>query len=83
MDHLALVTYDTDVYVDFGLMKMTSQNKESALRKIKAITDGSSTNLCGGLMKGLVQIIDRPVETKNEVASVLLFTDGLANEGKV
>ena len=45
------------------------------------IRDGSSTNLCGGLMKGLVQVIDRLPETKNDVASVLLFTDGLANQG--
>jgi len=32
-------------------------------------------------MKGLVQVLERTPETKNDVASVLLFTDGLANQG--
>ena len=37
------------------------------------------TNLSGGLMKGLCQMLNR--KEKNDVASVLLFTDGLANQG--
>ena len=32
-------------------------------------------------MKGLAQIVNRGSGAKNEVASVLLFTDGLANYG--
>lgn len=79
-DRLSVVTYDTHVYVDFGLKYMTKANKEDSLNKIEKITDGSSTNLCGGLMKGLCQMLDR--KEKNEVASVLLFTDGLANHSK-
>lgn len=60
---------------------MNKENKEAALQSIKALQTGSSTNLCGGLMKGLVQIVNRGAGEKNEVASVLLFTDGLANHG--
>lgn len=51
-DRLGLVTYDTGVYLDFGLMKMTSKNKEKATHIVKQISDGSSTNLSGGLLKG-------------------------------
>ncbi|XP_065663789.1 uncharacterized protein LOC136085889 isoform X2 [Hydra vulgaris] len=80
-DRLCLVTYDTKVYLDFKLTEMTKDNKNWILTIIKNISDGSSTNLCGGLMKGLCQIICRDPNKKNEVASVLLFTDGLANEG--
>ena len=55
-DRLSLITYDSDVYVDFHLMKMTKENKMYALRKIHKIKDGSSTNLCGGLLRGLCEI---------------------------
>jgi len=80
-DRLSLVTYDTNVYLDFGLKKMNKDNKEDALRIIKNISDGSCTNLCGGLLKGLEEVMNRKSDDKNEVASVLLFTDGLANSG--
>merc|ERR1712013_818779 len=80
-DRLALITYDTQVYADFGLMKMTKGNKQKASQKIQNISDGTCTNLCGGLLRGLCEIMNRPSGGKNDVASVLLFTDGLANEG--
>ncbi len=80
-DRLSVITYDTHVYVDFGLITMNKENKAKCSQKVQSIRDGSSTNLSGGLLKGLCQIIDRDAN-KNEVASVLLFTDGLANAGK-
>ncbi|XP_065663790.1 uncharacterized protein LOC136085890 [Hydra vulgaris] len=80
-DRLCLVTFDTNVYLDFKLTPMTKDNKISTFKIIKGILHGSCTNLCGGLMKGLCQVINRADEEKNEVASVLLFTDGLANVG--
>ena len=46
---------------------------EDALNKIEAT---SSTNLCGGLLEGVNQMRER-VGTQNQVASVMLFTDGL------
>ena len=79
-DRLSIVTYDDHVYVDFQLSKMSKGNREEALGRIKRIRDGSCTNLCGGLLKGLCQVMDRGAD-KNDVASVLLFTDGLANQG--
>ena len=79
-DRLSVITYDTRVTVHFDLLPMTKDNKIYAESKIGTIESGSSTNLCGGLLQGLCTILDRG-ETKNDVASVLLFTDGLANHG--
>lgn len=59
---------------------MDKNNKKSAETKIEEIQSGSATNLSGGLLQGLRIILDRE-GTKNDVASVLLFTDGLANQG--
>jgi Mg-chelatase subunit ChlD len=80
-DRLSVVTYDTGVTVDFHLLSMNKDNKKFAESKIESIQSGSSTNLCGGLLQGLCTILDRGGETKTDVASVLLFTDGLANHG--
>ena len=51
-DRLCVVTYDSNVKLDFPLTKMTPDNKERIKVIVKAIHDGSSTNLCGGLLKG-------------------------------
>jgi len=51
-DRLSLVTYDTGVKLEFGLTSMTKANKDRTKMLIKKITDGSCTNLCGGLMEG-------------------------------
>lgn len=51
-DRFSLVTYDTNVTVDFELMKMTEKNQKSAKNFVERIKDGSSTNLSGGLLKG-------------------------------
>lgn len=81
-DRLCVITYDSNVFVNFELLHMTSENKDFAEQQIKGIVEGSSTNLCEGLLQGLCEILDRKQEEINDVASVLLFTDGLANEGK-
>ncbi len=78
-DRISIVTFDTDVKVDLGLIELTNNNKNMIRTVIKSIQAGSSTNLSGGLFKGLETLSERSL--KNEVASVLLFTDGLANYG--
>jgi hypothetical protein len=49
---MSLVTYDSYVQLVFGLMKMDKANKERSKAFVESIVDGSSTNLCGGLIKG-------------------------------
>lgn len=78
-DRVALVSFDTHVEVDFTLAKMSSDGKEHAQKKISKLTSGSSTNLSGGLLEGISQLVNR--KDSNDVSSILLFTDGLANCG--
>lgn len=80
-DRLSLILYDDLVNVEFPLTPMTKENKDLTKSKVKKIRHRGSTNLCGGLLKGMEQVILRSSEQKAMVASVLLFTDGLANRG--
>ena len=80
-DRMCLITYNADVVVEFELCAMKSENKALAKRKIQDIRVGPSTNLCAGLLEGLCKILER--RDKRRVAFVLLFTDGLANKGKL
>eukprot|EP00118_Oscarella_pearsei_P016617 m.160683 g.160683 ORF g.160683 m.160683 type:complete len:582 (+) comp38777_c0_seq15:74-1819(+) len=79
-DRLGLVTYDTNVYNDFPLTVMDRSGRKKAHAAIGKIHDGSSTNLCGGLERGLI-LIERLGANKKDVSSVLLMTDGQANQG--
>jgi len=80
-DRLALVLYDTDVTVSFPLTAMDAPGKDSSSRIVAAIRSGTSTNLSGGLLKGIELMRAREDHGKNRVSSVLLLTDGLANVG--
>ncbi len=51
-DRFSLVTYDTEVNLIFELMKMDAVNRSRAKAFAESIECGSSTNLCGGLIKG-------------------------------
>ena len=80
-DRLSLVLYDDLVNVEFSLTRMTAENKKVAKSKVEKIIPRGFTNLCDGLLKGMEQIIVRDDKQKAMVASVLLFTDGMANHG--
>jgi hypothetical protein len=53
LQFIAIVTYDHEIEVPLELTEMTPQGKENALSSIKSITARGSTDLCGGLLKGL------------------------------
>lgn len=83
-DRISLVTYDTHVELVFGLMKMDKQNKERAKTIIQSINDGSSTNLCGGLLKGQKVLLNKSITSPISVGGlpklqyiVGLFKDNL------
>jgi len=78
-DKLSVVTYDDHVAVTLNLTHMTQDGKNTGNQKIKAIRAGNSTDLCSGLLQGIQVFKSR--NDKNEVSSLLLFTDGLANHG--
>jgi len=80
-DHLGLVIYDQCVEVIFPLLEMDAEGKDRALYALKKLEVGGQTNTSGGLLQGLDLIRRRPKQGANDVATVLLFTDGLANLG--
>eukprot|EP00028_Trichosphaerium_sp_Am-I-7-wt_P005722 CAMPEP_0168528160 /NCGR_PEP_ID=MMETSP0405-20121227/13081_1 /TAXON_ID=498012 /ORGANISM="Trichosphaerium sp, Strain Am-I-7 wt" /LENGTH=460 /DNA_ID=CAMNT_0008551507 /DNA_START=13 /DNA_END=1395 /DNA_ORIENTATION=+ len=78
-DSFGVVSFDTGVRTDMELVKMTPSNKTTLKRKVSQIKAGSSTNLSGGLFKGLEEL--KATKVQNKVRSVWLLTDGLANHG--
>ena len=79
-DTLGLVTFDTQVKCEFSSLKMDHKGKQEAVAKCDTIRTGGSTNLSGGLIQGLSEI---PPQAQGDTrsASVLIFTDGVANAG--
>lgn len=55
-DRLSLVTYDTNVYLNFPLTAMNRANKDKTKTAINELREGSCTNLCGGLIKGMYSV---------------------------
>ena len=80
-DRLSVISYDTDVRADLPLTAMTPANQARATQCINALAAGASTNLSGGLFRGLDEVAARAAP--NPVCSVLLMTDGEANYGIV
>lgn len=78
-DRFGLITFASDARIDIPAQSMTAQNKEAALRKIKALETRGCTNISAaiGLASQEMKMIDSP----NEVRTIFLLTDGHANEG--
>lgn len=79
VDQLSIITYQDNVTTDLPLCFLTEEGKNTARAAINSITSGGCTNLSGGLVQGVKELAHRT--HKNDVASVLLFTDGLINVG--
>ena len=77
-DRLSIVTYDAEVECPMPLTRMDQSGKTLAAKVITTIRAGTTTNLSGGLMRGIEELT---TTTPAETASVLLMTDGLANNG--
>jgi len=78
-DRVALVEFDSSVATSMNFTKMNDEGRNYAKKVAGNIRAGTCTNLSGGLFQGLNLIKNRT--EANEITSVLLFTDGLANEG--
>jgi Mg-chelatase subunit ChlD len=77
-DELAIVAYDDKIEDALPLQRMDAQGVERAHKAISRITARGSTNLSGGLFRGLELM---QASSEADVTAVLLFTDGLANQG--
>jgi len=73
------VSYDSHVRTDLSLTQMNSTGKHDATMAISKIVPGSTTNLSGGLFQGVAEFAKQG--KTGRPSSVLLFTDGLANNG--
>jgi len=82
-DRFCIISFEDDVWIELPLSTMDQIGKETATKQIASIEDMGSTNLSGGLLKGLRVLRERPLDARNEVASLLLLTDGHANRGLV
>jgi len=60
-------------------LSAVGDSRQELLSKVDRIKVGSSTNLSGGLLEGVSQVVQSKSEHK--VSSVMLLTDGIANEG--
>ena len=78
-DQFGLTVFATNVRVAFPLQKMNATNKGRALAVIAAIRTEGQTNLSGGLTSAIGEL--QGSTSKNEVRSIMLLTDGHANQG--
>jgi Mg-chelatase subunit ChlD len=79
VDQLCLVAYSDSVTTQLPHTVQDDEGKTHARNAVSSLSASGCTNLCGGLVQGVKELRTR--SDKNEVASCLLFTDGLANVG--
>eukprot|EP01105_Mastigella_eilhardi_P019518 TRINITY_DN4594_c0_g1_i1.p1 TRINITY_DN4594_c0_g1~~TRINITY_DN4594_c0_g1_i1.p1 ORF type:complete len:489 (-),score=141.63 TRINITY_DN4594_c0_g1_i1:70-1491(-) len=77
-DRLSIVTFDDAISTELPLTTLDEAGCAAANRAIDALTSGNSTNLAGGIDAGLQQMRK---SKQNDVASMIVFTDGMANVG--
>lgn len=76
-DRLAVVAYSTDVELLFPIQPLS--DKDRAVSVVSALYPTDSTNLSGGLVRGIEQL--ESVKRDGYVNRVILLSDGLANAG--
>mmetsp|Transcript_11825 Transcript_11825/g.15241 ORF Transcript_11825/g.15241 Transcript_11825/m.15241 type:complete len:549 (+) Transcript_11825:32-1678(+) len=79
-DRAGLVTFDTDVKERYLLQSVNAAGRDKAKSVVDGFRPGSSTNLSGGCFAGIQQLLSTE-NTKGRVRTVLLMTDGQANQG--
>lgn len=80
-DSLSIVAFDSTVDVRLPLTTMDCSGKTKALDAVAKLQPGSTTNLSGGLLQGIDLLQSTPVPADGSTRAVLLFTDGIANNG--
>ena len=75
-DRFSVVIFDDKVDVVFEAREASPEAKRAAHTAIAGIEARGNTNLCEGWMTGVTQLAG-----KARLSRVMLFTDGIANEG--
>lgn len=78
-DRLAIVSYGSDVTVDFGSRMVSADNRAQMLRAIDGISVSGGTNLSGGYERGLSEV--GRWKNGKSINRVILMSDGNANIG--
>jgi Ca-activated chloride channel homolog len=78
-DRFTVVTYHDTVDLVVPSTTVTSESREAAVKTVRRITTGASTDLHGGWRKGCEQVAEQLGD--KDVGRCLLLTDGLANVG--
>ena len=80
-DHLAVVEYDDEITVMWPSQRVESTY--AIKRLIDALSPRGSTDLVGGMMRGVDEVQNRmkSIEADDAINRVLLLSDGLANVG--
>ena len=80
-DKLSIVAFDSDVTTPLALTAQNASGKEAALSAVSKLSAGSLTNLSGGLLRGLDELLSMDSEASARTRALLLLTDGHANVG--
>mmetsp|Transcript_10531 Transcript_10531/g.19099 ORF Transcript_10531/g.19099 Transcript_10531/m.19099 type:complete len:528 (-) Transcript_10531:193-1776(-) len=80
-DKLHLITYDDFVKTEFVNGDLSVAGKEGLVQKVKSVTTGGTTNLCGGLDAGADELLKGGTAEVVGSRRVCLFSDGLVNRG--
>jgi Ca-activated chloride channel family protein len=78
-DRFGLVTFGDEANLAIPARKLTPENKEAAVLRVKRLHTSGCTNISGGI--GLAAQELAAVESPHEVRTIFLLTDGLANRG--
>jgi len=78
-DRFALVAFDNNVEVRLPVTSMDAKGKKAGLEMVDALDTGGTTNLSGGLLRGL-DLLGQSTNANTNKA-VMIFTDGIANNG--
>eukprot|EP01084_Bolivina_argentea_P193052 331278_1 len=78
-DRFGIVGYSSGSRIVLPLTKMDTNGKVSAQKLADSLRASGGTALCAGLVMGVNMMRKRTY--KNDVASVMILTDGQANEG--
>jgi Ca-activated chloride channel family protein len=76
-DHLAVVEYDDEITVLWPSSPVTSPERIKS--RISSLFPRNSTNLAGGMMRGVDEVLESMLD--RGINRVLLLSDGLANRG--
>lgn len=78
-DRLAVVSYGSDVTTETKSLRVTEANKELLVNAVTRIRLSGSTNLSGGFLRGVEEVV--PHMRDETINRVMLLSDGQANIG--